>query len=254
MALRNKSLFLYDLEITANNRSIDFRATSGGPILLATLNLGFYSLTGLANAIAAAMKAVDPTRTYTVSVNRSISGGTQNRVIIATSGTYLDLLFLTGPRTASSIASTIGFAVTDRTGSTSYTGTATAGTALVPDYVGYSYLGPDFVRSIFGSVNISARGDKEAIVWQIQKFFQMEFRFEPEAKVISEWSPFLTWAIQQKPLEFTPDITVPNTFYECTLEMTEADGKGLGYRMTEMLPEFPFNYRTGTMKFRQKVS
>lgn len=254
MALRHQSLFLYGFEITTINRSLDFQSSYGGPTKLATLNLGYYSLTGLGYEIARAMNAADPFNTYSVSIDRTADGGLGNRVTINTLGSFMNLLFGTGPRVSSSVASLIGFDATDYTGALSYTGSTSAGTILIPEYVGYSYLGPDFMRTVFGSLNISARGDKEAIVWQVQKFFQMEFRFEPEAKVISEWTPFMTWAIQQKLLEFTPDVTTPTTFFECTLEQTDMDSRGLGYRMTEMLPDFPFNYRTGMMKFRQKVS
>jgi hypothetical protein len=251
MALTAKSLFLYGYEITPLNRSLDFDI--GGPTLLATLKLGFYSLTSLMLEIKRAMESVDLANKYTITASRTVNGGLENRVTIATNGATLNLLFGTGPRVISSIASLIGFASTDQTGGTSYVGTSSSGTALVPEYIGYSYLGPEFVRSLFGNLNISARGDKEAIIWNVQKFFQIEFKYEPGTKVISQWVNFLTWAIEQKPLDFTPEITTGYLFYECTLESTGADGKGLGYLMSEMLPEFPFNYKTGVMKFRQKT-
>lgn len=254
MALQNKSLLLYGYEITANNQSLDFRASSGGPILAATLNRGTYSLTEFLAEIQRAMSAADPSNAYTVTADRTFVGGTENRITIATAGTYLDLLFGTGPRIATSVGPLAGFNATDLTGATTYTAQNTSGFAVVPEYPGYSYLGPDFMRNVFGSLNISTNGIKEAVVWQIQKFFQVQFKYEPESKVITEWADLMTWLIQQKAIEFTPDITQPNTFYICTLEATGADGKGLGYQMTEMLPDFPFYYQTGNLKFRQKVS
>ena len=253
MALKKQSLFLYNFEVTQFNSSLDFRAAAFGPIKLATLRFGFYSLTALMTEIKRAMQLADPVNTYTVTADRTFVGGTQNRVTIQTGGAYLDLLFLTGPRVASSIGPLLGFAAVDQTGATSYQGTLTAGVTLIPDLVGYSYLGPDFFRIAFGAVNISASGEKEAIVFQIQRFFQVEFRYEPEAKVISQWALLWDWMIQQKLLEFTPDITVPTVFYECTLETSSGDGKGMGFKMEEMLPNFPFLYKTGMMKFRQRV-
>lgn len=250
MALTAKSLFLYGYEISSLNRSLDFNA--GGPTLQATLKFGFYSLSSLMIEIKRAMEEVDLVNKYTISASRTVNGGLENRVTIATNGSTLNLLFGTGPRVISSVASLIGFASTDRTGSTSYIGTSSSGVALVPEYVGYNYLGPEFIRSLFGNLNVSARGDKEAIVWNVQKFFQVEFKYEPGSKVISQWMPFLTWAIEQKSFDFTPEITSGYLFYECTLESTQSDGKGLGYAMTEMLPEFPFNFKTGIMKFRQR--
>jgi hypothetical protein len=253
MALQSKSLFLYNLQVTTLNRSIDFKAASGGPTLMATVDLGYYSLTDLMNAIAAAMNAADTTNNYTVTADRTVSGGTQNRVTISTSGTFLSLLFGTGPRIASSIAPLIGFPATDQTGSTHYTGTSSTGTILRPTLYGYNYLPPDRDKKAFGAVNISASGLKEAVVFQIQKFFEVQFMYEPNSFVISDWVPFIEWIIQQRPLEFTPEISSPNTVYNCTLESTDADGEGMALEMKEMLPDYPFTYDTGLLKFRIKV-
>lgn len=254
MALRSQSMFLYGFEITEFNSSLDFKASGGGPVLFATLTLGFYSLTALMAEIKRTMQAADPTHVYTVTANRNVLGGKENRVTISTSGTFLSLLFLSGPRTGSNCASIIGFAVSDQTGSTSYTGTSTAGTSITTELTGYNYLSPDFMHTIFGAVNVSSSGIKEAVVFQIQKFWQVQFKYEPEAKWIVEWLPFMDWAIQQRLLEFTPEITSPNIFYEGTLEKTSAEGKGLAFKPMEMLPMFPFNYDTGLMTFRQNIS
>lgn len=253
MALVSKSLFLYGFEITTANRSIDFKTSLIGVEYKATLSLGQYTLTQLLTEIERAMKAADPANTYTATAVRTYAGGLENRVNIATSGSFLSLLFATGSRASSSVATLIGFTATDHTGLTNYNGTVSAGTVLVPEYVAYSYLGPEFMRKNFGAVNIAADGTKEAITFSVQRFFQGEWKFEPQAKVISQWAPLLDWLIQQKPFEFTPEISSPTVFYEATLESTGDDGKGLGYAMKEMLPQFPFHYQTGNMKFRQIV-
>jgi len=254
MALRNKSLFLYGYEVTTANRSLDFRTTSGGPIRQATLTLGSYSATTLIAEIKRAMSAADASFVYFVTLDRSISSGQENRLTIATSGVYLDLLFSSGPRASSSCASLLGFALSDRTGATSYTGTISTGIILISELVAYNYIPPSMMNTVFGSLNVTASGIKEAMVWAIQKFFQVEFRLEPESKVILQWSPFFQWAIQQKYLEFTPDITAPSSFFECTLESTQADGKGMGFKFDEMLPDNPFFYKTGLLKFRQRTA
>lgn len=253
MALKAKTLFLYNLQVTTDNRSIDFKSSSGGSQLNATLTLGFYSLTGLMAEVKRAMEEADPGNTYTITADRTISGGTANRVTIATSGSFLSLLFSSGTRSASTAALLLGFAITDRTGATSYTGTSSAGTVITSTLVGYNYLSTDFNRKVFGSLNVSATGEKEAIVFQVQQFFQMQFKYEPGSYVSSSWMPLMTWMIQQRPIEITPEITTPTSFYECTLEKTSADGKGLGYVFKEMLPDFPNLYDTGLMTFRKKV-
>lgn len=253
MALRSQSLFLYGLQVTANNRSIDFKTSLLGSEKQATLRLGYYSLTGLMDEVVRALTEADPVNTYSMTANRTFAGGTENRTTISTSGSYLDLLFLSGTRNATSCDSLIGFNHADYTGSTSYIGSFSCGTVLIPDLVGYNYLGPEFERKVFGSVNIAANGAKESIVFQVQRFFEVEFKYEQQDKIISEWMPFMNWSIQQRPLEFTPEITTPGTFYDCTLESTSDDGKALGYKFKEMLPQFPFHYQTGLLKFRQTV-
>ena len=253
MALTSQSLLLYGFQVTALNRSLDFKTAALGAEKQATLRLGFYTLTGLMAEIARSMEEADPSNGFTVTAVRTFNGGTENRVTIATDAGYLDLLFATGTRNATSVHTLIGFLTLDYTGLTSYTGNNSAGTALVPDLVGYNYLGPEFIRKVFGSVNIAADGSKESIVFQVQRFLQVQFKYEPQQKVIDEWSPFFNWSIQQRPWEFTPSIASAASFYEVTLESTSDDGKGLGYAMKEMLPQFPFHFDTGILKLRQKV-
>ncbi len=252
MALRSKSSFLYGYQITNLNRSLDFRAVVGGPILLAQIRIGYYSLTTLLTEIKRALEAADALRTYTATANRNVSGGTQNRVTISTSGTYFDLLFATGPRIGSSIAPIIGFTNTDQVGGVSYVGTLSTGTLLITEREAYSYIAPEQYRTVNGSVSISAIGEKEAIVWGIQEFCEGTWREETGVKVNAEWAPFLTWAIKQISFDFTPEISSPNSFYNVTLEATGVDGKGLGYKFKEMLPDKPFYYDTGNLRFRKR--
>lgn len=252
MALRQKSLFLYGLQVTELNSSIDFKSEIAGLELQATLTIGFYSLTDLAVEVERAMNAADSVNTYTVSVDRTLNGGTENRLTISTSGSFLSILWSTGTRAASSARTLLGFPNADSTGATTYTGTSSCGTVLIPELPGYNYVPETINRRLFGALNISANGTKEAIVFQIQKFIEVEFKYEPEAKVITEWTDFMTWAIQQRGFEFTPEITSPSVIYNVTMERTEADGKGLAYIMREQLPQFPFSYRTGKLTMRVK--
>lgn len=253
MALRSKSLFLYGLQITASNSSIDFRAVALETPRQATLRVGYYSLSSLATEIERAMQEVDPLRVYTVTIDRTTAGGLQNRITIATSGSVLELLFFSGPRAASAVAPLIGFLSADYTGAVTYTGASSSGTVMVPNLVGYSYLSPDFYQKNFGSVNISSSGQKEAIVFLVQEFWQVQFKYIPEDTWVTDWSPLMQWMIQQRPIEFTPEIDSPDDFFEGTLETTFADGKGLAFRGMEMLPRFPFLYDTGLMTFRRLV-
>ena len=251
MALKNGSSILYGLQISSSNSSLDFQNASGGPQINATLNSGYYSLQDLGAEVVRAMQAADPVNTYAYSIDRTFSGGTQNRLTISTvTGTYLSLLFGTGTRLATSVGPTLGFAATDRTGALSYQGTLSCGTLLLPSLVGYTYLPPSFMQKMIGTPNISAAGIKETIYFATHQFFQVEFKYEPELKISTEWAPFMQWASKGRPLEFCPDITAPSVVFNCTLEKTSYDGKGMGYQFREMLPDFPFLYTTGQMVYR----
>ena len=244
---------MYGFEIDTVNGFIDFQNVVSGPILTAIIPVGSYGLTDLLNALVVAMATVDPVNTYTATVDRTIGGGLQNRVTITTSGTYLNLLFGSGPHNSSSPAEMLGFNMTDYTGALTYTGAATAGTMLIPLYTAYNYVAPTRNKKNFGAVNISTNGTKEAITYQIQTFWEAEFMQEPEEIVDTYWQPLLDWMIQQKTIEFTPDFTDGNTFLIGTLESTEQDSTGLAYQMQEQLPELPGLYRTGKLEFRQTV-
>lgn len=250
MALRSSSLLLFGYPIEVANQYIDFRAVNAGPQLTAVIPQGTYSLSDLLSLISAAMGAADGTNTYTVTADRTIAGGTQNRVTIATSGAYLDILFGSGTHAAASCAATIGFNNSDYTGATTYNGASSTGSSILTTYPGYNWVAPTRNRTLFGKVNISASGVKEAIVFQLQQFFKVEFRFESESRVDALWQAFFDWAAQQRDIEFTPEVTSPTVFYNCTLESTEEAQDGLGWEMKEMLPEYPFLYQTGELRFR----
>src|SRR6185312_143402 len=256
MALKQPSLLLYGYEVTIQNQALDFCndiSQTPSTCFQGTLTLGFYSLTCLMTEIAIVLNTLDPSNVYTVTANRNIAGGLENRITITSTGGFFSILFGTSMRAATSCADLVGFNHSDYTGATAYTGSFTTGSALLTQFPAYNFLPPENMKKIFGAVNVSAIGDKEAIVFQLQKFWQADFRYEPASSIQSEWESFFDWAVQQRLLEFTPEYNVPDTFYEGTLEQTAADSQGLGYTMTEMLPNFPNFYQTGLLKFRQTV-
>lgn len=93
MALTGVSLIRYGLSVTAFNSSMDFKNSSGGSQISATLKTGFYSLTGLMDEVVRSMNAADPLNNYGYTIDRSVNSGTENRVTITTSGVFLSLLF-----------------------------------------------------------------------------------------------------------------------------------------------------------------
>jgi hypothetical protein len=255
MALSQRSLILYGFEINSSNRSIDFKESAIGAPLQATLKLGYYSLTSLLAEVVRALQAAG-TKTYAATADRTVMGGLQNRVTITSlTGTYFSLLFGTGTRAASSAAVTLGFLPgVDRTGALTYTGVATAGTSFMSTLVGYNYLAPEMNIQIQGARAVSATGVKEAITFPVMNFLEVEYKYEPNATILGVWVPFFKWAVAQRRFEITPEYGTPNTFYEVTLDKTEADASnGMAWKPKELLPQYPNFYTTGKLTLRQLV-
>lgn len=248
MALTGKSLIRYGFEVNAYNANVFL--SIGGPTLYGQLTYGFYTVDSFMLEVIRVLNALAPSRVFSYSVNRTINSGTEIRVTIAVNTGTFSLDFTQ----AATFGPTLGFMSIVYSGQSSYTSSASGGTQIIPEYIGYNYLGPEFTRQVLGSVNISASGLKEAVVFQTMQFLQVEFRYEPQAKVITQWTPFFDWAIQQKVFEFIPQTSSPTTYYEVTLEKSSSDSKGLGFKMSEMLPSFPFYYQTGLMVFRRQLA
>lgn len=250
MALQAKSLFLYGITIDNTNQNIPFQAVNSGPQLNGVIPFGTYALADLATAISQAMGAADSANTYTVTIDRTVGGGTENRVTIATSGSFLSLLFSSGTNAASSIRDLMSFGHSDLTGATSYQNSATTGVTLEPAWWGANFQPPQVFKKNFGTVNVATDGTKEAITWSVQSFIGVEFQYEAQANVLANWEALIEWMIQQNPFEFTPEISSPSTYYRVTLETSSTDGQGLAFNMKEMLPQFPFYYTTGPLVMR----
>lgn len=248
MALSSASLFLYSLEITPTSRFVTFGTTSlevGMAARTATLNVGFYSLTSLMSEFVRALTAADPLHIYTASADRTIMGGLQNRVTVGTSGSYLSIYFSSG--NPSNPASVLGFNNADYIGATSYTGSSTCGTILIPNQLGYNYTSPNQNQKNFGALNISASGKKESITFSLQSFWQVQFKYIPLSSAETIWVPLIQWMIQQREFEFTPEISNPSVFFPGTLE---DPNQGLMLNLTEMLPDYPNTFQTPLMMFR----
>lgn len=107
--------------INTTNNKIDFRETNAGPQITATISSGTYTPDTLEVEIAAKMTAATlNARTYTVLYSESTGKWT------ITGSTFLELLWLSGSNTATSIGPSIGYAVLDETGGTAYTSASVA--------------------------------------------------------------------------------------------------------------------------------
>ena len=255
MTGKDIALFLYGFDVDDNNKYINFRRVALGPELTAVLTPGNYTATEYMAEVKKQMQIVDPSNTYTVTLNRSINGFRENRMTVLTSGSYLDLLFGSGTNAANSPRDLMGFAHTDATGGTSYTGYISAGTILIPDFWTYDYLGPDLYAQNDGVKNVSAAGIKETLVFAQMYFIQGQWKYITNfngSTQQTEWTNFLKYATRQLKFELTPSIYEDyDLFYQVTLESTPADGNGLAYKLTQMRGEGLYRfYDTGVMKFR----
>lgn len=252
MALSAKSLILYGYSVNSTNQNLDFIAVSGGPTLTAKIPIGQYSLSTLLTQIQVSMASIDTTsgNIYSLAADRTVMGGTQNRVSIGSNGSFFRLLFGTGPNSTTTIAPLLGFNQVDQIGNTTYIGTMTTGNVLIPDFIGYNYADQNQQAKLFGAVNISASGLKEAVVFNTQYFIDVEYKYETKANLPLRWVPFRNWAISQAPFDFTPEITNPTIFSPVTLDKSQYGQNGMGFLMKEMLPDFPNLYTTGPLMFR----
>lgn len=252
---RDIALFLYGFDVTAFNRYLPFKRTSLGSELLAVLEIRNYTATEFMAEVKRAMEVADPLNTYTVTLNRTIMSNRENRMTVVTSGSYLDLLFGTSSSAANSVRDLMGFAHSDYTGATSYTGYISAGTILIPEFATWDYLGPDQYATNDGVKSVSASGIKETLVFAQMYFIQGQWKYITNfggRTQLTEWQNFLKYATRQLKFEFTPSLNEDSeTFYQVTLESTPADSNGLGYKLSQQRGEGLFRfYDTGVLKFR----
>lgn len=110
-------------EVTSSNNKLDFKETSVGAEITATIPAGDYTLSLLKETIKLAMDTASVAgATYTVGYDTDTGLWS-----ISTDLAFLSLLWSTGTNTASSIGAIIGYGTdADDTGSTSYTAPAIA--------------------------------------------------------------------------------------------------------------------------------
>jgi len=243
-----KCAITYGVEVTANNRSIDFKISGGGSELQATLRVGLYSPNSLKTEIARAMTLADPSNTYTVTIDRDISGGTQNRMTIATSGAFLSLLFATGTRAGSTSAALMGFTATDKTGATTYTGSSSVGTVLVPTYPPQDYQPLGTIHDARRAVNDSTGGRIETVSFQTFRNFQFRIKWiEEDSSEFDSFQALHIWLLRGGPIEFLGKVTEPSVV---------SIGVPLNLRtpveLNRMTPSFYDYFETPVYTFREQ--
>jgi hypothetical protein len=255
MALNTFSCFYYGFEITTDNNIMNF-AEGMGPELTAELEVGIYSLTDMLAVIETALDTAGAL-TYTATVNRATRA-----ITISATGTF-SLLTTSGTLVSTSPYELLGFTGADKTGMTTYTGTA-AGSIYEPQFRLQDYIPvTNWTGAALATVNKSASGRVEVVKFGDESFMQCDIKYatnilqtdnmiiKNNASGVEALIDFMSFAITKGPMEFMEDIGNRSTFVKLILESTPDSKDGVSFKLKELydkgLPEF---YDTGTLKFR----
>jgi len=251
------SKFYYGVTIDRENRYLDFN--EGASDLVATCDVGTYSITDLATELQTQINASSATGDYTVSLDRS----SRKITISKASGTF-DILGATGDNVGNDILPTIGFTEQDYSAISSQEGQSAAVSAYEPQFKLQSYISTDnWQESISATVNEATDGRVQVQKFGTKKFMQCNIRFctdiaQPSnGPIISDTNgvanvrAFLQHLVEKNHIEFMPDKATEGTFETFILESSEAAKDGTGYRLRERWDTaMPGYYDTGVLIFR----
>lgn len=250
------SKFYYGLEVTDENRYLDFDEGSGE--LTAEIQNGFYTLEELAQAVEDELNEIG-SLTYTVSVNRT------TRIITISAGSNFDLLWDSGTNTANTIGELLGFAVaSDDTSASSYASDSASGSVYLPQFKLQDYIDSNSYRMLRNATKQkSASGLIEVINFGTDQFFEFSIKFAtniPQPSTgpiinnssgVEDLQDFMQWITRGAQVEFMPDSATPSTYYKLVLDSGGGDSNGLGYKLQEQYGRGLVGYfETGVLKFR----
>lgn len=254
MALDNFSIFYYGHEVTVSNNKIDFN--EGASDLIATINVGFYSLTEYLAAVESALNDAG-TLIYTVSVNR-----TSRLVTIEATGTF-SLLFSTGASATVSARDLLGFGSVDVSAAATYTASLKCGDEYRPQFILQDYVDANDNLNLFDSVvNKSANGRVQVISFGNERKFEMSFKFITDLAMdnsvilnnpsgVQDARDFFEYIVRKVPIEFMPNVNDRATYYKVILESTAESKIGTAYKLKELVGKnIPGVYESGKLEFR----
>lgn len=250
-------VFYYNYKITAENYFLNF--DDGDGELAAELRQGNYSATELGVEIARAMSEYG-SQDYTVTFDRDT-----RKYTISAVGSF-NLLAFSGANIGLGCFSTIGFAATDLTASTSYESDTSAGSEFIPQFPLQDFIGfDDWQEFAEANINESASGLVE--VYSIGSRSFMEFNItlatdypqgrngiiRNDANGVSKLRTFMQYCITKGNLEFMPDSSDRSTYSTVLLEKTPTSSTGTGYQLKELYGKgLSGYYETGKLKWRLK--
>jgi hypothetical protein len=254
MSLTTLSSIYYGFTVNNNNKFIDFK--EGATTYQAVLTIGTYSLAQVLVEIKRAMEAAGAL-TYTVSVNRT------TRIVTIASTSTISLLISTGAAAASSFYSSIGFTGSDLTGASSYSSNLAAGSSYVPQFILQDHVSSDdWNEAIDARINESSNGTLEVVSFGTRRILQFQIMYATNLNIasgrivynasgVANLRSLMSFLVTKSPVEFMPNKDNPTTYETIILDSTEADSRGVGFRLIEMYDRnLPGFFRTGILKFR----
>lgn len=250
------SVFYYGFTITKLNNVINFDEGSGE--LSAFLSIDDYTLEEFADEIAARMTLAG-TQTYTATVNR-----TTRKITISALANF-DLLAGSGSQVASGAFSMAGFNPIDKTGTNIYTSDVGAGFEYRPQLTLDNYTAlEDWHLKESAVVNVSTSGVVQTLQYgdgqrmgcvlrgatnltglKIEPFFE-------NANGVQALRTFMLYLITKAKIEFMPDVSDRNIFYDLLLESTDTDKNGIQFKIKNMKGADKF-FECGPLVFRKVV-
>lgn len=260
MSMSTFSLFYFGIEITRANNKIDF--AEGVDVYTATLRYGTYTMTEFAEEIERAMNAAGADYTYSCSVNRTTRILTITKQSIPSIATWY-FLFGTGDNAFLSPASLMGFTAADTAAATSQAGSSGMGSRYEPQFKLQDYVGPDFQKELVNAVvNESSTGVFEVVSFGTKRMISLNSKWITDrtndgtlikniSGSVATAQAFMAYLMKKGKVEFMPDISDVDTYYDLICEKMAGSQAGTGYLLKEHTGKnLPGWYETGVLTFR----
>jgi hypothetical protein len=256
MALKTRSAFTYGHTFDDNNQFIDFSEDGGATELVATIEIGSYTLNQLTDKIAQALNEIGDNE-YTVTLDRA------TRKYTISADNPFQLLVTSGTHSAINAFTLLGFTA-DKTGGSSYESDVASGSIYYPqaplkDYTSFD----DIEEAAQARVNESSDGSTvEVVSFGTRNFMECNIKYATDilGQVHIEENPngvallrtFMQYITKKRPIEFIPDRDNLAVFSECLLESTPRSRDGVGFQLRELYAEkLAFYFETGRLIFRR---
>jgi hypothetical protein len=248
-SLNTYSKFYYNFVVTESNQWLDFNDGTANRSI--KIPFGGYTLASLAVKIAEEMNSVAVGRTFSVTTNRL----TRIYTISAVGGNF-SLLFSTGTNAGLGIFSLIGFAGSDFTGASTYTGTSGCGSVYYPQYYLQGFIDADQTKfPVSAVVNKSSSGNVFEVVrfgsnrlyrfsidWTTDLDLGSDSFIKTNLSGVSALNSFMDYCTNKYPVEIMPNENDSDDYDTIILETTPQSPDGVSYEISpdysKNLPEF----------------